>query len=417
VYALGLILYEMLSGRLPYAASGPVGSVVREILETSPRPPSLVAHGGNAELDAIVLKALAKDPERRYQSADALAEDIGRHRRGELVHARRDSAIYVLGKLARRHKAVSGLALALVLAVCGFAIGMSVLYRRATIEAQTSRQIRVFLEDTLGSVGPGRADEDVTLREVLSEAVHWVDMALADQPEAQASIRHTLANSFRVLGDFSAAQEQLEAALALRRAQFGQKSPEVAQSMGLRGMLELDRGQVEQAMNTLHTALELRREVLGPDHPDVALVLQNLARALVAAGQYDAAETALREAVQIATKSFGPQHADTWMPQFRLAELLARRGATAEALRLHRTVLNGRREHLPPGHPDVERSLLGLGELMTGSGNEREAESLLRECLELHARRLPAGHALVAEVRSALDRCLAAAVQSAGAPR
>lgn len=124
VYSLGIILFEMLTGRLPYKTSGPPAEVLKAIAETPPHRPSEFSAVVNDEIDTIVLKALAKEPQRRYQSAGELLADIERYQTGRPIEAKRDSTWYVLSKTAHRHRFAVGLALIFVLLVAGFAVSM-----------------------------------------------------------------------------------------------------------------------------------------------------------------------------------------------------------------------------------------------------------------------------------------------------
>jgi serine/threonine protein kinase len=374
VYALGVILYEMLAGAPPYVTSGPLADVIHAVTQSEPPAPShmlrrrLDAAGRrrgriDRDLDTIVLGALAKDPQRRYQSVDALRRDVERWLRGDAIEARRGSAIYVLGKLARRHWPAAVLSAGLLAAVVAFAAGMTVLCQRARVEAEKSRQIRFFLEDTLASIEPRAPGAPVTLREVLDEAVHWVDLALSDQPEVAASVRTTIGNSLRALGDYDAAETQIRAALLARQELLGPEHVDVAQSLNLLGLLERDRRNLAEADRLLREGLALRRRLLGGAHPDVALSLGNLASVLCLAGHSDEAESALRDALGIRIERYGERHADTAMSQFALAQLLAERGDAAAAQALHRAALDTRQQLLHPDHPDIRRSLSALADL------------------------------------------------------
>ncbi len=98
VYSLGVLLYQVLTGQFPYPVSGGINEVVRTIVNTPPVRPSTLQRSIDRELETIVLKCLAKEPERRYQSAGDLARDIRRYLAGEAIEARRDSLAYLMVK-------------------------------------------------------------------------------------------------------------------------------------------------------------------------------------------------------------------------------------------------------------------------------------------------------------------------------
>ncbi len=104
VYSLGVILYQMLTKRLPFDLRGSMSEALRRITEVDPDPPSTSRPAINNELDTIVLKALSKEPGRRYQTVAALREDIDNFLSGRPLSAKRDSSLYILRKLMRRHR-------------------------------------------------------------------------------------------------------------------------------------------------------------------------------------------------------------------------------------------------------------------------------------------------------------------------
>ena len=131
VYALGVILYEMLTGELPYTTTGSLSEVLRAIAEEPPRDPSAIRPEIDHELETILHKALAKEPDRRYQSAGLLAKDIEHYLADEPIDAKRDSAWYMLRKTVRRHRVPASFAAAAVVMLAIFAVSMSVAYRRS----------------------------------------------------------------------------------------------------------------------------------------------------------------------------------------------------------------------------------------------------------------------------------------------
>lgn len=424
VYALGVILYEMITGRHPYPVTGPVADVVEAITRTDPIRPSAVtresaaaigpaaarrpALRADAEVDAIVLKALAKGPERRYQSAEHLRREIDNYLTGRPIDARRDSGWYVLKKLARRHKApVGGVAGFLVL-ILGFAVSVSVLYQRTRIEAAKTYQMRVFLEDMLASAEPAQQGQDVTVREVLDEAARWAETGLRGQPELEASVHSTIGNTYRKLGLYGKAEPHLRRALDIRRQLFGEEHDEVAQSMGSLALLYNASGDRAQAEELAVQALSIRRRLLGDGHLDVAMCFNNLAYVLRDKGDHAAAEVAFRRALDIRRRLLGSDHPDVAILLYHLGEVEAAQGDFAAAESLHREALDMRRRALPLQHPDLARSLVALGELLNQQGRPAQARPLLQEALEIHQATLPAGHWRIAEVQTALGECLMA---------
>ncbi len=142
VYALGVILYEMLTDCLPYPIRDESrDTIARHILETPPPRPSTIRREVDDELDTIVLRALSKEVERRYQSVAALGEDVRRYMAGEAIEAKGDSSWYVLRKFVARHRwQVSALIVSLTV-LLAFTVTISILYSKA-VTARATTEVR-----------------------------------------------------------------------------------------------------------------------------------------------------------------------------------------------------------------------------------------------------------------------------------
>lgn len=421
VYSLGVMLYEAITGVLPIEVRGSMADAVRAILETEPRKPSAVlremAREGSAphwyqsvgdELDTIALVALAKNREHRYSSAEALADDLERLLAGDPIDAKRDSHWYILRKTLKRYRWQTALATSLLTTMVVLLVAFSWMYYRVSIEAAKANQIRVFLEDTFASVEPSQPGVEVTLRETLDDAVHWVDMALSGQPEIEASLRATIGNSYRVLGRFGESEQQLYAALELRRTTFRSDHPELAQSTNALALLRRDEGDLAAAESLMREALAMRRRLGKRSELDTAFSLQNLADVLRRQRRFDEAQSCLGEALSICLRRWGDRHPDTVMIQFQMAELAHETGDVATAQTLHKAVLAARRQVLDPHHPDLARSLQVLGSLMLADGHPAECEPLLRECVEIWTRIRPDGHGQVLRATELWKECIGA---------
>ncbi len=410
VYALGVILYEVLTGRFPYPVTGQMSDIIDAIVHTPPRPlrpPESNPYRLDDEVETIVRKTLAKEPDRRYQSAEALRRDVEQYLAGEPIDAKRDSGWYVLRKTLQRYKLQAGAAAGLVVLLAGFSIAMSLLYQRARTEAEKVTTIKVFLEDTLGSVESPGASE-VTVRNFLDEGVYWIEVALADRPEIEAAVRTIIGNAYRNVGQFEAAQRQLLAALETRRAMYGEGHLQLANSYSSLGLLRLTEGRYDEAETHFREAFDIRRRALGQDHLQVAMALNNLAGLMRARGRVEDAEGLYRRSLAIRTARLGEEHADVAMCQFRLAQVAADKGEHARALLLHEQALATRRAVLHAEHPDLARSLEAIGVLHMSLQEPQLAETPLHECLERHRRALPAGHWRTARAHRQYGDCLVA---------
>jgi len=231
VHALGLVLFEMLTGRTAYATDGPISETIRALTQDEPPRPSSLAPDVDRALDAIVLKALAKDPARRYQSADALSRDLERFLQGEPVEAKGRSAAYVLGRLARRHRVATALTTGLALLVVGFGVTMAVLYQRSEREALRARRVQAFLETTL--TAPGIPDDPEDSRGFLDHAAERLDVELAGEPGMEAGVRTALASRYARIGAWEEVAAHADRALELLDAAA---ADERARALRIRGL-------------------------------------------------------------------------------------------------------------------------------------------------------------------------------------
>ena len=409
VYALGVILYEMMTGALPHPAGGSWADMVERLCSVQPTPPRAVVesrHRVDADLETIILRCLALDPDRRYPSVEDVRRDIGHYRAGEPIDARRDSRRYVIMKTIGRHRAAVAVAAAFLLLLAGFAIAMTIVARRAVSEAEKLNAVNIFLEDTLGSVQPGPGEDVVTLEAMLDEGVLWIDLVMGDQPEAEASVRSMMGNGYRNIGRLDRAEALLTQVLEARRARLGDDHVLVAKSMSALGHVFRDQGRLDEAAAMHEAALDIRRRRLGMRRPATAMSVANLAHVRRRQGDLDAADALLREALAIRVAAFGDDHADTAQARFSLAGLALERGAEADAETLYRKVLTTRRRLLAEAHPDRSRIELALGDLLVRRGDHAAAEPYLREAARLRTSALPAGHRDRADAEAALGLCL-----------
>lgn len=356
VYAVGVMLYEALSGRRPYVVHGPVADVVRNIVEAPPQPLDGSGDGLRAdhELDTIVRTALAKDRGRRYESVAALGRDLHNYLAGAPIDAKRDSAWYVLRKTLRRYRGLVATGVAVLLLTVGYAVTVSFLYQRALRaeavaaasrdaesrarasaeqEARKALDTQVLLQDMLSSAGPMESQRaDVTVRELLDSASQRVAFNLHEHPEVLASIRHTIGNAYRSLGLYDQAEPHLRAALELRRNELGSQNVRTAESMNSLALLLLLRGQVDPAAALFEQALDICRALPNADGDLlVARGLHNLADLERTRGDFSRSDALFTEALDMYRRLPGDLRRDRAMVLGNWAELLNSIGRLDEA--------------------------------------------------------------------------------------
>lgn len=421
VYALGLLLHELLAGTHPFgAAVSTPEDMQRAILEDAPIPPSLTAGRVDAavaalrdttpgklarrlhgDLDSIVLKAIQRDPEQRYASVGQLADDIRRHIEGDVVTARHGTATYRAGVFLRRHRrGVAVATLVLVAAVASAAWHVNnITHERdlARIEATKARQVTGLLVSMLESADPAQArGEEVAVREVLEQASGRMQTELADQPDVRAKMDAIIGTVYTSLGKYDEAETSLTRALELQRDLHGPDHPETLETMQAMAQLALRRGKNENAETLLRDVLARRREQPDPDPMLVASAQNDLAVALQRMGKHDESEALHRAALATASTTPGAAPEALMSARNSLAVLLVGKGEFDEAEKYYRLALAQQRELVGPVHPSLANTLHNLGVLMSKRQRFTEAEPLLRESLAMTRKLYDDNHPKVA---------------------
>ncbi|HEX6106134.1 MAG TPA: serine/threonine-protein kinase [Gemmatimonadales bacterium] len=408
VYSLGVVLYELLAGRRPFDLSGrslpQIEWVVCEIAPpalSSAAPPEL-RRRLRGDLDRIVALALRKEPERRYASAEQLAEDIERFLAGEPVQARADSAGYRAGKFVRRHRLPVALVTLLVLSLAGYGIVLQVQNRRTTaalVEARAGAEKAAELNDFLLTLFEPRGADPMIDSLVIGTMVSRAEERAArvkGSPAAATASLTALGRVYRHLGRYPEAVARLEQALARAREAYGEDHLQVADVQWVLADAYLMAGRSADAERELGSALRTLRAQLGPDHPRVAYVLSQMARQQRDRGDLALAEQSARDALAIRRGALRPDDPDVISSVMILASILRRRGALDEAEPLYREALESKRSAYEGDHADVAIASNNLGLLLADMGRYAEAERLLREALAMHTRVLGEGHPNVA---------------------
>jgi tetratricopeptide (TPR) repeat protein len=477
VYSLGVLLYELLTGSTPFstrelraAGLGEARRIIREV--DPPKPSTRLAHSAETlvraaakrqtapkrlsaivrgELDWIVMRALEKDRQRRYPTANALAMDVQRYLGGEPVVAAPPGAAYRLRKFARRHRggvlAAAAVAAALVVGAVAFAWQANVARgqrdRAVAAEAETRkrvdelRKVSDFQAAMLSQVDPAAAGRLLTKevteifekalaqagvpersraaqrdafagqwarvnatdaarnlidRTILKPAVRAIDTRFADQPAVDAQLRQALADLYKTLGLYEAARPLQERALETRRRVLGEESEETLRSLGAVGDLLRAQGKLAEAEPILRDALDRSRRALGAEHPFTLVSLNNLGFVLHLQGRNDDAERLCREAHGAMRRVLGEGHRETLATQGNLALALQALGRLEEAEAVYRDSLERHRRALGEESPDTVVAVSNLGNLLLARGRFVEAEPLLREALEKSRRVLGEEH-------------------------
>ena len=391
VYSLGVVLNELLTGRLPYdVLDVSIPHLARLIQEGQPVRLSASDATLKGDLETIVAKALEKDRERRYQSAFELAQDVRRYLAGEAITARAPSLFYQVQTFARHNRALCGAIAAVFLALItgigvssGQAVRATRAERLAQREAATARAVIDFLKDNfLSVVAPGEQGPDVTVREAVNVASTKLAQEFAEEPLVEAEIRQALAETYWALGDYGGGVRHAEKALDFYRTASGPEDAHTLDCMNTLAVLYKYQSRYEEAESLYVKTLEGRRRVLGREHVDTLETMDNLATLLTAQGRLDEAEPLYREVQATHQRILGADHLQTLFTTTNLANLLYAKGELVEAESLLRQAMEGRRRVLPPDHPDMLQSNYSLATILSKRGEYVEAERLFRQTLE-----------------------------------
>lgn len=407
VYGLGAVLYEVLTGeRAHQLKDRSMVEIERVICETEIERPSAVVEGRtgaklrrelSGDLDNIVLTALKKEPERRYQSVEQLSEDIRRYLDGRPVKARQDTFLYRTGKLMRRHKAAIGVATVILALLIGFAATMSLQAAKIARERDRANQVTEFLFSVFKVSDPSQArGNSVTAREILDKGAEKIRQELHGQPELQAALMDPMGHVYFKLGLYDSALPLLTDALEIRRRELGDEHPDVATTMNNLALVLHAKGDFNAAEPFYRDSLAMRRRLFGEHHREVAASLNNLGLFLKDKGDYGPAESHLRQALALRRALFGEAHADVAETLNELAVIIKNKGDHSNAEPLYREALEMRRRLLGDNHPAVAESTNNLAVLLDNMGRYDEAQALARQALALYRQLLGEEHPHVA---------------------
>ncbi|HEX7012615.1 MAG TPA: tetratricopeptide repeat protein [Steroidobacteraceae bacterium] len=416
VYSLGVLLYQLLTGTKPYIVpSRNIEALEHVICNLQPPKPSVsVRSRGDSEagsralsrvlagdLDNIVLKAMHKEPERRYPSAGALSEDIGRYLEDLPVQARPDAWTYRAGKFIRRNAG----ALATAAAVTVTIVGLTTFYTArlaaerdaAQRERRTAAEVSQFMQEVFRVANPSESrGNTVTVREVLDAAVARIDTELKAEPRVRATLLRTMGQVYNGLGLWKQAYELLTRAVAQERASFGNDHIELAQALASLGGVHENLGQVELALSHYDEAWKIREKLGRTEDAEAVGLLTSIAGALRAQQRFEEALDYHSRAERLARALDPPQpHVLGQVLQgYAMTYLLT--GELVLAEHLARESLDLVRNAVYEGHDLYANSVYALAESLRRQYKLSEAGELQRELLDLQIRRLGPDALLVA---------------------
>ncbi len=422
VYALGVLLYELLTGERPHQGSRaqpaqrrlpptpssrlrsrpPATGAARPGSSTGRSPePTFARRRISGDLDSICLEALRPEPEARYPSAEQLGQDVERFLQGLPVRARKSTLGYRLGKFVRRHRAgVMAAAVLVALVAVGFLrerdLRGAAEQARAAAQLEAAKAVAVsdFLGALLSSVDPMKAQgREVTVADVLDQAAQRIQHSpeLAAQPEVEAAVRRTIGTTYSSLGRYEDAREHLERAVELSGG-LEARHPEALQAAADLGAVYARLGLIDQAEPILRRVVEVRVGTLGEEHPDSLEALNGLADLLWTAGRKDEVEALDRRTLEIRRRTLGPDHPDTIKSLNGLGATLFNDGRYTDAAEMFQEALAGARRRLGDSHPQTLMLENNLAAAYLELGDLHRAEELLRQTVRDRIRVLGEEH-------------------------
>ena len=432
VYALGVILYEMLTGALPFDAKRlreqGLDELRRAIRETDPPRPStrvttigatsdtVASHGVapadlarqlSGDLDWITLRALEKDRTRRYGSASDLAADLHRHLHNIPVLASPPTATYRLGKFVRRHRVGVALAALVVAVLVAAAVSTAVQANRvaqerdrANREAEVAKAVNEFLQNDLlaqaGASAQARPDvtpdPDLRVRTALDRAAAGIEGKFVTQPLVEASIRTTIGKTYADLGLFPEAEPHLVRSVELKRRVLGEQDASHLASTADLADVYMREGKFEPAERLLTPSLDLAQRGFGDEDPRTLSLMAGLGRVYMMQGKHPEAEPLYVKVLELRRRLLGEEHRDTLEAMDALASLYWRQGKYSQAEPIRTRVVELQRRVLGDEHPTTLVSLNNLALLASYQGKFAEAETIFVKLVETMRRVLGDDH-------------------------
>ncbi len=465
VYSMGVIAYELLSGKLPIECDGALKDVLTAISEQDPPPPSSHRAAISRDIDAVLLKALEKSPDRRYATVGELALDLRRCLTGEPVTARHLSTAGRTWRWITRHSAISA---TVASAAAVIVITSSILIYRIVQErdranenaAQTLKNLELannnfmLLRDVIEAADPDRSGE-ITVAQMLDSATSRLDKVPPESAPTEAAVREIIGSVYRKLaryekaeatlrraltireqqqpiekaplaeclhnlaatlywqGNFTEAKSYYERSLALRREIYPADHRDIATSLTHLAACELEIGDPDTAHRLYTEALNIRtRLYAGAEHEEIAQAMNNLAKSYMEDEEFGRAESLFRDSLAMIMRLRGEQYVGTAAVSQNLARCLFEKGDATAALEAYDRALAIRQARFPNGHPVVAATLAGMARTNLSLGNVDAAVDQARQAVDMVVRLKQEQLPEAAEARSVLG----SALLSAGKP-
>ncbi|HQR07463.1 MAG TPA: serine/threonine-protein kinase [Gemmatales bacterium] len=401
-YSLAATLYELLTLQPVYDAATSE-EILHKISKESPVPPSRYVPGLPLDLQTVILKGLAREPEQRYATVSQMGQDLRRFAEGQPIRARRLGPFQTAYRWARRNPVVAGLCAAIFVTLLSGLIVSSIFYSKsergrldATIaqgkarksaedaskaESRTKKINHFFLSEVLAQAAPTKKGRNVTLLEAIKAATDAVPTVFAGEPDIQAEVRDNLGDLYREIGQVPAALEQFQYALELREKELGAEDPSTLAIVHNIVLANLDQGKVKEAEPFLKRLLSVYRQQYGKDDPKTLHVHNNLAVVLEKLGKYEEAVPLQRESFKRAQETHGLDDDLTLNAQNNLGLLLVKANLVDEAMNMLEDLIDRLGDRFPADH---HRVLTARNNLMTAAFQKKEYKKALPQAKAIY---------------------------------
>lgn len=421
IYSLGMTLYELLTLR-PALEGSNREQLLKQIAFEDPVKPRRIDRSIPADLETIVLKCIEKSPDDRYDTAGELAADLSAFLEDRPIKASPPSAVQRAIKWSRRHSTLvwsASIAASVVIAlsITGLLVSNWLIVQQrelaveqkneAELQAATSQAVLSFLTDDLfGAADPlNEPDRDIKLRTVVDRAADNAAAQLAEQPLVLAAIRLTLGETYRSLGEFDAAEQQLTTALKLYKRELGATHRTTLDCQRRLANTLLGAGDEVEAEQLLQESLALNLKELGDQHPDTVQCMHDLAKLGLYCGQVVTARRLARHAHLVRSEQLGAEHPLTLESQNLLGVIEVESGDLKRGETHLRSVNVVRLATLGPDHLHTLQSTFSIGVLLASGGRDQEAQSTFKNVRDSAERILAEAHPF--RLRCALELALA----------
>lgn len=413
VYSLGVILYELLTGSLPFDTKKfreePLDKILKIMREVDPPSPSTrvtqdaktspdnakfhstlsreLATQLRGDLDWITLTALEKDRERRYASAADLAADVERYLENKPVLARPATVAYRVRKYVRRHVVSVSIAAGIALLLVAFVATQAIQLRRITRERDRANRITEFMMKMFKVSQPSESrGNTVTAREILDKASADIETGLTKDPELQAELSDVMGNVYTSIGLYKRGGALLQRGAETRKRVLGTNDPKTFESISNLAWNLQRQGHYDEAEKLAREALEGQRRLLGSDHKDTLRTASDLSWTLYEQGKYAESEKLLTQTLESERRTLGASDKQTLIAMSTLAWTIAAQGRYPEAEKMETEALNICRTSLSTDDPEIQVAMNNLAGIYQWQGRYADAEKLNRELIALETR-------------------------------